>query len=189
MLIMIRSQSTLCHCLVAIGITLVVARAPSASAETTWKAGSASVNITPDQFMWMAGYASRTAPANGKVTDLWAKALALEDVSGNRAVLVSVDLIGIDRGAAKSICESLQKQYGLARQQIALCMSHTHSGPIVGRNLASLHYLLVSADQQALCDEYTTALEQKVVQIVGQALDRLALAGVVSFERLYPDRS
>ncbi|MEO5997051.1 MAG: hypothetical protein ABIN89_09930, partial [Chitinophagaceae bacterium] len=44
-----------------------------------WKAGVAKINITPDRYIWMGGYASRNHPAEGKVTDLWAKALALED--------------------------------------------------------------------------------------------------------------
>ena len=46
--------------------------------QTTWKAGAASVVITPEQPMWMAGYAARDKPSEGKVHDLNAKALALE---------------------------------------------------------------------------------------------------------------
>ena len=38
-----------------------------------WKVGVAKVNITPENPMWMAGYASRDRPAQGKLTDLWAK--------------------------------------------------------------------------------------------------------------------
>ncbi len=47
--------------------------------ETEWKAGVASVVITPEEPMWMAGYASRDKPSEGKTHDLFAKALALED--------------------------------------------------------------------------------------------------------------
>ena len=42
-----------------------------------WQAGVAKVNITPKNLMWMSGYASRRKPADGKLTDLWAKALVL----------------------------------------------------------------------------------------------------------------
>ena len=35
--------------------------------------------------MWMSGYASRTAPAEGKETDLWAKAAVLRDGDGEQA--------------------------------------------------------------------------------------------------------
>src|SRR5688500_8376475 len=68
-----------------------------ASAADSWKAGVAKANITPDTYMWMAGYAARTRPADGKMTELWAKALAVEDAAGQRAVLVTLDLVGIDR--------------------------------------------------------------------------------------------
>ncbi len=52
-----------------------------------WKAGVASTVITPDESMWMAGYAARTKPSEGKIHDLYAKVLALEDeliLSGTR---------------------------------------------------------------------------------------------------------
>ncbi len=40
----------------------------------SWKAGVARVKITPEESMWMAGYASRDHASEGKLTDLWAKA-------------------------------------------------------------------------------------------------------------------
>ena len=44
-----------------------------------WKAGVASVIITPEQSMWMAGFANSTCPSEGKIHDLWAKALVIEE--------------------------------------------------------------------------------------------------------------
>ena len=43
----------------------------------TWKAGLAKVVITPEKPIWMSGYASRNKPSEGKIHDLYAKALAL----------------------------------------------------------------------------------------------------------------
>src|SRR5262245_45840176 len=105
----------------------------------TWKAGAAKVNITPEQPMWMAGYAARTKPAEGRATDLWAKALALEDTAGKRVVLITLDLVGIDRALSVAICDKLQKKHQLDRSQIAINCSHTHSGPVVSRNLRPMH--------------------------------------------------
>src|SRR5437667_1387366 len=115
-------------------LALATSLATRSEAAESWKAGVAKTNITPDQYMWMAGYAARTKPAEGKMTDLWAKALVLEDPAGKRAVLVALDLVGIDRGLSSSICQKLEKKYGLDRSQIALNCSHTHSGPVVNRN-------------------------------------------------------
>ena len=70
---------------------------PEALPAEFWKAGVARVKITPQEFMWMAGYASRTKPAEGTHADLWARALVLEDAGGKRGVLISLDLVGIDR--------------------------------------------------------------------------------------------
>ena len=139
-----------------------------------WKAGVAEVNITPSSAMWMAGYGSRNRPADGTLDELRAKALALEDGSGNIGVLITLDLVGIDRRLAASICASLSQKHSLDRHQIALCTSHTHSGPVVGKNLAPLHYLQIAPPQQRLVEEYARSLESKVVDLVGRALTHRA---------------
>ena len=90
---------------------LLCALPPSLLLADGWKAAAAKTNITPARFMPMSGYASRGARhADGKLTDLWAKALVIEDEQGERAVLVTFDLIGIDRGLSASICAALQEE-------------------------------------------------------------------------------
>ena len=69
--------------------------------------------ITPKQPMWMAGYAACNRPADGTLHDLWAKAPWLEDPAGQSVLLITVDLIGIDRELAGSICRQLQHDHGL----------------------------------------------------------------------------
>src|SRR5260370_35029739 len=76
----------------------------------TWKAGVARLNITPDKLMWMSGYADRTKPAQGKLTDLWAKALVLEDPDGRRVVLVPMDLAGIPHVRPQPLAHDLQRK-------------------------------------------------------------------------------
>ena len=141
-----------------------------------WKAGVAKAKITPAEFMLMAGYGSRTEPANGKLTDLWAKAIVLEDAHGSRGVVISLDLVGIDRVLAGKICASLKSKYGLARKQISICTSHTHTGPAVGMNLAPLHYLVATKHQQQQIDEYSQAVHDNVVEVVGRAIQSLSPA-------------
>lgn len=156
-------------------LTIVILFAQVAgAANTDWKAGSARINITPAQPMRMSGYGGRDKPAEGKLTDLWAKALVLVDGDGNRATLITLDLIGIGRDLSLAICKSLREEFEFKRHQIALCTSHTHTGPVVGRNLAPLHYLLVDKNQQRLIDEYTETLRGKIVAVVGQAIEKLA---------------
>ena len=143
-----------------------------------WQAGAAKINITPDELMWMAGYGARTHPAEGKMTDLWAKALVLEDPAGQRGVLITLDLVGIDRGLSLAVCERLHKQYDLLRSQIAINCSHTHSGPVVAHNLRAMHMYALDPQQQELIRGYAKKLEGQIVEVVGQALKNLAPAKI-----------
>jgi hypothetical protein len=147
----------------------------SAAAET-WQAGVAKVIITPDKPMWLSGYSSRDKPAEGKIHDLWAKALALEDKKGKRCVLVTMDLVGIPRELSVVVCKAIEKKHGLTREAVMLSVSHTHSGPVVGSNLRSMYFL--DAEQEKRVEEYTKSLQGKLVSVVGEALGCLKPARV-----------
>jgi hypothetical protein len=123
--------------------------------------------------MWMAGYGSRTAPASGKLTELWAKALVLDDADGDRGVVITLDLVGIGPKLSSQVCTELKKTHDLNRNQIVICTSHTHSGPVVGKNLAPLHYWGVDRVQQELIDQYAEQLVGKIVQVVDAAIDSI----------------
>src|SRR5262245_37555028 len=130
------SRSSLLCCLALLTVSAARADEPSG-----WKAGVAKVRITPEKLMWMSGYASRTKPAEGTLHDLWAKALVLEDSSGRRAVLVTMDLVGIPRDLSRDVCAELEKKHGLRRESVCLSVSHTHCGPVVGHNLGTMYFL------------------------------------------------
>ncbi|MEX0936491.1 MAG: neutral/alkaline non-lysosomal ceramidase N-terminal domain-containing protein [Pirellulales bacterium] len=141
----------------------------AADARAQWQAGAATENITPQQLMWMSGYGARDRPAQGKQTDLWAKALALTDPSGNTIVLVTMDLVGIDRGLSQRVAKQAEQRFGLARSQLALSTTHTHSGPVVGENLAAMYSF---NDQQAkLVRDYAARLESQLVELIGRSLE------------------
>jgi len=144
--------------------------ADAADAAKGWKAGTAKTIITPAGPVWMSGY-PRDHPAEGKLQDLSAKALALEDGDGHRALLITMDLVGIDRPTAQRVCERLATRYGLERRQIALNVSHTHCGPVVGRNLDGM--LALDDVQWQRIDENTQQLIDKLVAIAGEAIERL----------------
>lgn len=150
--------------------------APAWGAEpdsTTWRAGAARTKITPDHMIWMSGYGNRNQPAQAKLTELWAKALALQDPSGHQALVITLDLVGIDRDLSGSICKQIEAQLGLQRHQVAICTSHTHTGPALPNNLRVLHYLQVDKAQQQLLDAYATELVQRVVSTAQAAVAAL----------------
>lgn len=137
-----------------------------------WRAGAARVKITPNKPVWMSGYSNRTKPAEGTEHELWAKALALEDPAGRRAVLVTLDLVGIDRTTSLAVRESIQKKYGLSGDQVALNCSHTHCGPVVGRALEGFFFL--NEKEWERIDQYTAWLQKRLVLVVGEAVGKLA---------------
>lgn len=148
-------------------------------ARAEWRAGAAAEVITPPWPMPMAGYASRGAQhATGRLTDLYAKALVLQDEWGERGVLVTLDLVGLERTHAADICRALQADHGLRRDQVVLACSHTHTGPVVARNLRPMHYLLFDAADRGLVDRYAAYLRSQVRAVVSRAVHALAPAEI-----------
>ncbi|HZT30128.1 MAG TPA: neutral/alkaline non-lysosomal ceramidase N-terminal domain-containing protein [Bryobacteraceae bacterium] len=129
----------------------------------------AAVDITPSKSIWMAGYAARKHSSEGALQPIHAKALALEDRSGRPAVLVTTDLLGLTAKVAGNIAERAEKQYHLTRDRLMFNSSHTHCGPVIDRMLAVAYDL--TPQQWADIDDYTRALEDKIVGVIGAALN------------------
>jgi hypothetical protein len=153
-------------------VALLIAATFPPEALAGWQAGTAKVAITPKQSMWMSGYGARTKPSEGAVHDLWAKALAIKDPAGRTVLLVTLDLVGIDRQLSNRIRDTLQQRHGLGRDRIVLACSHTHCGPVVGTNLLTM-YKIDDAERRRIA-EYTKWLEDAIVNMAGEALRRLA---------------
>jgi hypothetical protein len=137
----------------------------------TWKAGTATVCVTPEKFLWMAGYASRNKPAEGKVQDLFAKALALEDESGGRFVFVTMDLIGVPQSLHHAVADRSEKQFKLPKSGLLLNASHTHSGPSLRGSPTAEKDLENPKIRDSY--EYTKSVEDKIVGIIGKALSEM----------------
>jgi hypothetical protein len=149
-------------------LAALLAASPAVAQEKGWQAGFGRSNITPDEFMWMSGYGARTTPADGKETDLWAKAAVLSPADGRSLVLVTLDLVGIDRDMGQRICGLIQAKHKVPRECIALAVSHTHCGPVVGSNLRSMYFL--DEVQAKRVEDYTAKLPGKVLAAVDAAV-------------------
>lgn len=146
---------------------------PAGSVAAEWKAGVARAVITPEKGVWLAGYGSKRPP-DGKLHDLWMKALALEDADGRRVVLITSDFQGVPKSMSDRVFEQLRQQFKLERSQLMYTFSHNHCGPRLGDDLAD--YYPVEAEQVELVREYTDAMVAKSVALVGEALANLAPA-------------
>ncbi len=143
-----------------------------------WKAGVATVNVTPQTPMFMAGYASRTKPSEGVLSELNAKALAIEDSAGTRAVIVTTDLISIPRVLRDPVVAAVESKYKLPGRALLLNCSHTHCGPIVKDNLELSVMYRLEPEQRQRVEHYFVELRDKLVSLVGAALDDLKPARV-----------
>ena len=148
----------------------------SHAVDNLWKAGLASRAITPNAPMWMGGYAARKEPSQGKLHDLFAKAVAIEDQSGNRAVLVTADLIGISREIRLAVQQAVEQKHQLPPHSLAINASHTHCGPEL-RWQKSVMYQLPEGELDKI-KAYGERLKQELVELVGEALADLQPAKV-----------
>ena len=144
------------------------AHGESSLTDSTWQAGVARVVITPEHPMWMAGYAARDHQSEGIMHDLWAKALALEDADGTRAVLITTDLLGFPKELSDQIRDQLESEHKLSRARIILNSTHTHSGPVLKDAL----YDIYPIDEKQISDieQYSDWLADRIVALAGEAL-------------------
>lgn len=146
-------------------------------AEMLWKAGTARRVITPETPVWLAGYGSRRVP-QGKLHDLWMKALMLEDADGRQAVLITSDFQGVPKMMSDQVFARLRELLGLERHQVMLTFSHNHCGPRLGDDLVD--YYPVDEAQVQLIDEYTQKMVAACVEMVVEAAGNLAPARLLS---------
>jgi hypothetical protein len=83
-----------------------------------------------------------------------------------------MDLVGISRDLSAAVCDELRNRYGLQRTAIMLSVSHTHTGPVIRRNLEDMFDL--DATQQKLIRDYRHNLQGKLVAVVGEAFRQVA---------------
>jgi neutral ceramidase len=139
-----------------------------------FQAGVAKITITPPMPFWLTGYAARTKPADSVRMELWAKALALQDDQGGRAVIVTTDLIGLPSEISVTVAVRLAKSHGLKRSEILFNSSHTHAGPVIWPNLR----VMFDFDEKELARvrDYSLKLTDDLTTVVEQSLKNLAPA-------------
>src|SRR5687767_12778757 len=94
-------------------VALASFAAPAAEKDSpAFRAGAAKVKITPAEPGYLLAY-DRHTKAEGVQSDLWTRALALEDPKGGRAVLVSADILGFPPSLARAIRKEARQRFGL----------------------------------------------------------------------------
>ncbi len=161
-------------------ILLAVAALPCGTARAAepadWKVGLATVKITPERPVPLFGYGNRESHFDSVDQDLFAKALALEDTAGRRAVIVTLDLVGFQAANSEDLLRRIEQRSGLAREALLVNASHTHTGPLVSLHPAAngnLSYANLSGEEVKNTLAYTHELHDKLVDLVAQSLANL----------------
>ena len=159
---------------------LVVASTASAddANDGKWQVGRARVSITPERPIVLLGYGDRSGVFDSVAQDIYAKALALEDGGGNRAVIVTADLVGFQAAVVtNTVCARITRATGLKRSQLLFNASHSHTGPLVSLDPWSeaneVAHAPRSPDDRRQTIAYTRALQDKLVVLVRDALAAL----------------
>jgi neutral ceramidase len=133
--------------------------------ENEWRVGLASARITPDKPVEMAGYAKRKEPFTSVMNDLYAKAMAFEDKEGNRALLITAEVLGFPNELSERICRQIESRTGLPRECVMLNGTHSHTGPLVRTGPG----LPVSDEAKKRVEDYTDHLIETIVNLTPRA--------------------
>ncbi len=148
------------------------------AATAEYRAGVATVDITPREPIRLSGYASRTKPMDGVLTPIHTKALAISRGRKERVLIITTDLIGLPRTITDVVAARLLQKYGLERAEILFNSSHTHTAPYVKSNL-SLLFDFPPAEQVTV-DAYAERLQDALVEVASRSLLDLSPATLAS---------
>src|SRR6185437_9712715 len=151
-----------------------------------WSAGIASVKITPEKPVPLAGYAARVKPFESVDQDIYAKALALADAQGDRAVLLTIDLCVFPADVGRIVRKRIAEKTHLEGSAILLNIAHSHSAPAVSLDANPTPNAAIPAFHEGTV-EYTKWLCDRLVDVAEQAVSQMKPAklswgtGVASF--------
>jgi hypothetical protein len=150
---------------------LVSAGGVSATAAAqVWQVGAAKVDITPDYPVRLTGYAVRKKESEGIAQRLYARALAIGSDEEPPAILITVENCGVPAGVRNNVLERLSKQVHLTSERLAICSTHTHSGPWLEGFAPNIFGAPIPPDEQGRVRRYTGELTEALERVALQAL-------------------
>lgn len=140
-------------------------------AASEFRVGTAVLDITPPLGTPMAGY-YHARGADGVLDPLFAKALVVES-SGERAAVVTLDIISITRGITDAARASIEKATGIPGDHVMISATHAHTGPeLAERGNRSSSF----GGETKLVTDYTEGLPARITQAVQSANENLRAA-------------
>ena len=133
--------------------------------------GVARINVTPKHPIRLNGYDNRTSVSKGIKQSLWIKALAIGNDQQKPVLLLTIDACAIPAALVESVASALDQDFGIPRERMVICYSHSHSTPVLTGTTPLLLHDKVPLQHQNAIDHYTLLVEQNLKKAA-----RLALA-------------
>ena len=150
----------------SIVLTLFFNSAPVGAAD--FRVGVAAVDITPPLGIPMAGYYHERG-ADGVLDPLFSKALVIE-TGGERAALVTLDIISVTRSITDQARAGIEQATGIPADHVLISATHAHTGPeLANRSKRSSDM----GGQSELAVTYTEGLPAKITESVRLANQQL----------------
>ncbi len=150
---------------------LACLNASAAERNYEYQVGVSKVDITPDYPIRLSGYAVRKKESEGVTQRLWAKAVAIGSDKEAPAILLTVDNTGVPAAIRNEVVSRLQKRRNVTPERVAVCSTHTHTGPCLAGNLPTLFGEALPAEHQAHIERYTRDLVDALEKAALAALD------------------
>ena len=131
--------------------------------------GVASVDVTPSFPVRLNGFGGRRQESEGVRQPLWAKAIAVGTTDEDTVVIITVDTLGIPDDMTERLAAKL-KSKGIDRSRLAICASHTHSGPMIRNCANTLFGEPISDEHWQHILQYTEELESKLETVANDAI-------------------
>ncbi len=156
--------------LVALCVVVMAGCASTESGAPSLRAGASRVKITPEHPGWMTGYGNRDHIAEGTKTDLWVRALVLDDTAGKRLVMVAADILGFPPVLSQAIRKEAVARFGIGAADLMLVASHTHGGPAIPQrpSMEIFHGLDEKTGKDVF--EYADWLQERVLEAISKAM-------------------
>ncbi|MBT3341785.1 MAG: hypothetical protein HN712_10405 [Gemmatimonadetes bacterium] len=132
------------------------------TATPTMKAGWSKIDITPPDSTDMGGFWARPGPSIGTHDALRGSVLLFE-AHQHRVGVISLDLVGLDAQRADDLRVAMSRAIGNQPEDLLLCFTHTHSGPL------SLSF----RGMGQMPGDYLDGLTAPLVKAIEAAADRL----------------
>ncbi len=137
-----------------------------------FRAGAATVDITPDKPQWLHGYGPRQS--DGVHDRIYHRIVAMDD-GRTLFFLVSTDICTISPAFYDATCRKLEKEAGIKAEQVWWAATHTHAAPEVGTSHVAKLFTKVLGDRYSHEPnaEYSARVQDRLIEGIKQARSRL----------------